>query len=74
MMTGIFFFFFFVQEFIFNPFLPFFLVVINKQFYFRLFISAAKQVQTSGDVLGGAKDEVDENRVEGGVKAKDGWD
>lgn len=63
-----------MQEFIFNPFLPFFLVVINKQFDFRLFISATKQVQTSGDVLGGAKDEVDENWVEGGVKAKDGWD
>lgn len=32
------------------------------------------QVQTNGDVLGCAKDEVDENWVEGGVKAKDRWD
>lgn len=58
----------------FNPFPPFFWVVIYNNFFLRLFINAAKQVQTNGDVLGCAEDEVDENWVEGGVKPKDGWD
>lgn len=32
---------------------------------------ASVKVQTDGDVLGRAEDEVDEDRVEGGVQAKD---